>query len=124
MTGRGAGTKSQGRITITTLAAGQPRAYADSIYRYRIEIEFDPSTTGETKTVQWTGPNLIAEACHLAWAWRRLSNPMKLGKDVLVGYPHVRTDAHDVAWHEDFIDEAIEIEPGVAEIQIRSPYCD
>lgn len=95
--------KAVQRVTITTLEAGQPRPYADSRYRYRVEIEYQPPLLGEPRTVRWKGKTLLSAACQaVGYKWPQ--------------GPH--------AWHESYVKEAVELEPGVAEVLVVHPFLD
>ena len=115
---------SELRIKITFLEAGQPRAYADSRYRCRIEFEFDPPTTKEPYTVRWTGANLLSHAAHYAWAAQESGRPIRFDKDLAFRTPHLPMTAWEPEWHEARITELGEIAPGIAEVLIIEPYID
>lgn len=96
------------RYTVECLAAGQPRPHADSVYHYRITVEWqgvagwkDPENTPFV-----TRPELH-ESCvkpilrALAGGWK---------------------DEPD--WHERRLEKCEMVAPGVWEVKIIEPYCD
>ena len=110
------------RITITTLEAGQPRPYADSRYRYRIEIEWQPTTTKDVpEIVRWTGESLLVHAVSIAWYHAGNMTAVRSTVSYRKGWTVDRTKPE---WHESRITEVKEIEPGVAEVLIVQPYLD
>lgn len=111
------------RITITTLQAGQPRPYADSQYRYRVDMEYDPPTTKEPYTVRWTGENLLERAARFAWADCCRGQAIRFDNAI----PYMKfmpKSAWESEWPEYRITQLVEIEPGIAEVLIIRPYLD
>jgi hypothetical protein len=95
-------------ITIETITAGQPRPYADSVYKYRVFCEY-----------YWDaidGPRLSDSYFlkdHEVLALLRASRSTQ---------KWVKKEERD--WHEAYLDYITEVEPGVWEVQIISPYLD
>ena len=91
------------RMTVETLAAGQPRAYADSVYRHRVRFERVP-TLGANRTEY---------------------EPAKWEESVVL--PKLRAvqvwyDKPD--WHQPRLDYARKTEEGVWEFQVTQPFLD
>lgn len=91
------------RMNVETLAAGQLRPHADSVYRYRVTFEHVPRV-GPNRTdfvpVKWIGAVVI---------------PILRG---VCGWE----DKPD--WHQKRLDYANKVGDGVWEFQVTQPYCD
>lgn len=94
------------RITYETLAAGQPRPYADSVYRYRVTFERQWKTN-EFELRPWEISRDVAI--------RELSR-------LPIGF--IPPDQKPEGWWSSRLDYLTEISPGVWEFQTHSPYTD
>lgn len=110
------------RLKITYLEAGQPGPYADSRYRIRLEMEYDPPLL-KSETVRWTGDSLLHHAAKFAWASRCDGRAIRFGKEI-PSMKFMPKSARDPEWHEPRITAIKEIEPGVAEVLIIEPFKD
>ena len=96
------------RYTIQTLAAGQPRPYADTIRHVRVTMEWVP---WNNSAEGWQpDPANVPEAIH-----DRL-------KGLQCGF--TAKTAKEVEWYESRLDWLRNPEPGVWEFHITSPYTD
>jgi hypothetical protein len=96
-------------IEIETLAAGQPRPYADTVYKFRVSGKFYwDSTTGPR-------PDAYFLKDHEALAYVEGSRHCPR---VFAG------DSRDREWHEAYLQSIVQVEPGVWEVTIIQPYLD
>jgi len=108
---------SKDRVTYETLTAGQPRPYADSIYRYRIYFEWQGMAgykdknapfVPRDKMVATSNPHALAMVTKFAKAFSGWSEPTDHGFD----------------WASTKLDYIKEVGPGVWEFQTSSAYTD
>ena len=95
-------------IEIETISAGQPRPYADSIYKYRVSSDFYwDSTTGPRLSDSY----LMKEKEALNAVSSVRGCPVWFAKD-------------DRMWYEAYLESVVEATPGVWEVTIIQPYLD
>ena len=93
------------RFTVETLAAGQSRPYADSIYIYRMTCEQVGHMGDSAK--QFNPRDLTADYAK------------KLAKTICHNFKE-RSENPD--WHEPILERFEQVSPGVWEMQIRTEY--
>jgi hypothetical protein len=104
--------KGTRRITIETLASGQPRAYADTIHHVRVTFE----------DVPWIGPNEGFKPCE---NWKEESVRQQL-KGLMCGFTEFVCPKNPTM-DEHFrtrLDWLRNTAPGVWEFHTTSPYTD
>lgn len=90
------------RYTLVTLQAGQPRAYADSIYEYELTCEWQ----GMTGRGDWQPRDLVEPLV------RKIARGM------------CREWFDNPEWHQAKLDTFVKIGPGHWRIKIIEPYLD
>lgn len=98
------------RYTVETLAAGQPRPYADSIRHVRVTTEFFRAWLGDPKDPRS--------------AWQMMDLPEDDMRKML---PHLRcgfTENTVYRLGEAKLDWLKKVSPGVWEFHTTDPYCD
>lgn len=97
---------SKERITVTCLAAGQPRPYADSIYRYIMLIEWQGMAGYKNPDASFEPRDLVDAVA------RRIANGVTRGWK------------ENPQWHEARLRKFNKVAPGTWEIEIVEPYLD
>ena len=88
------------RLTVEWEQAGQPRAYADSIYQFVLTAEWIPYGKTELEPVQWFP---------------------EVGKSYARG---IKPWKDAPAWHESRLKSFNTISPGKWRVTVIEPYCD